>query len=46
MRFVQLFLVDYFIQVVGVGLALWQSAIFGRIAMWVGIGALITPWAL
>ena len=46
MRLLQLFLVDYFIQVVGVGLALWQSGIFERIPpIWFGIGALVMPVA-
>jgi hypothetical protein len=46
MRRTRLFLVDYFIQVVGVGLALWQSGVFERIApIWIGVVALIKPAA-
>lgn len=42
MRFVHLFLVGYFILVVGVGLALWQTGLLGRIsAIWIGIGCII-----
>jgi hypothetical protein len=42
MRFIHLFLVGYFILVVGVGLALWQAGLLGRIApIWIAIGCLI-----
>ena len=42
MRFIHLFLVGYFVLVLGVGLALWQSGVLGRVApIWVGIGALV-----
>ncbi len=42
MKFIHLFLVGYFILVLGVGLALWQSGVLGRIApIWVGVGALV-----
>ncbi len=42
MRFIHLFLVGYFILIVGVGLALWQAGILGRIApVWIAIGAII-----
>ncbi len=43
MRFIHLFLVGYFILVLGAGLALWQTGMLSRVApIWVGIGALIT----
>jgi hypothetical protein len=42
MKFIQLFIVGYFILVVGVGLALWQTGVLARISpIWIGIGALI-----
>ena len=42
MRFIHLFLVGYFILVVGVGLALWQTGLLARISpIWLGIGGLI-----
>jgi hypothetical protein len=42
MRFIHLFLVGYFILVVGVGLALWQTGVLARVsAIWIAIGALI-----
>jgi hypothetical protein len=42
MRFIQLFIVGYFILVVGVGLALWQTGLLARISpIWLGIGCLI-----
>ena len=42
MRFIHLFLVGYFILVVGVGLALWQTGLLGRISpIWIGIGCII-----
>jgi len=42
MKFIHLFLVGYFILVLGVGLALWQSGVLGRVApIWIGVGALV-----
>ena len=42
MRFIHLFLIGYFILVVGVGLALWQTGVLSRIApIWVAISALV-----
>jgi hypothetical protein len=42
MRFIHLFLVGYFILVVGVGLALWQTGLLARVSpIWIGIGVLI-----
>jgi hypothetical protein len=42
MRFIHLFLVGYFMLVLGVSLALWQTGMLSRIApIWIGIGALV-----
>ena len=42
MRFIRLFLVGYFVLILGVALALWQAGIFSRIApIWIGIGVLV-----
>jgi hypothetical protein len=42
MRFIHLFLIGYFILIVGVVLALWQGGMLSRIGpMWLGIGAII-----
>ena len=42
MRFIHLFLVGYFVLALGVGLALWQTGVLGRVApIWVGIGVLV-----
>ena len=42
MRFIHLFLLGYFILIVGVGLALWQTGVLSRVApIWIGIGAIV-----
>ena len=42
MRFIHLYLIGYFVLVIGAGLALWQAGFFHRIApIWVLITALI-----
>ena len=42
MRFIHLYLVGYFVLVLGAGLALWQAGVLARIsATWIGISALI-----
>jgi hypothetical protein len=42
MRFIHLYLVGYFIVVLGIGLALWQTGVLGYVApIWVGVGALV-----
>lgn len=42
MRFIHLFLFGYIVLILGIGLALWQTGVLGRIApIWIGIGALI-----
>jgi len=42
MRFVHLFLVGYFVVILGIGLGLWQAGVFNRASpIWFGIGALL-----
>jgi len=42
MKFIHLFLIGYFVLVVGVVLALWQTGILNRVApIWVAIGLLV-----
>ena len=42
MRFIHLFLVGYFVLALGVGLALWQTGVLGRLApIWIGVGVLV-----
>ena len=42
MRFIHLFLAGYFVLVLGIGLALWQTGVLGRVApIWIGIGVLV-----
>jgi hypothetical protein len=42
MRFIHLFLVGYFIVMLGLGLALWQTGVLSHVApIWIGIGALV-----
>ena len=42
MRFVHLYLIGYFVLIVGAGLALWQSGVLARIpAIWLFITAVI-----
>jgi len=42
MRFIHLFLVGYFILVVGIGLALWKTGALKNVSpVWIGIGGLI-----
>lgn len=42
MRFIHLYLIGYFLLVIGAGLALWQAGILSRIApVWLGIAAII-----
>jgi hypothetical protein len=41
MRFIHLFLVGYFVLVIGIGLALWQTGVFNHVApIWIGIALL------
>jgi hypothetical protein len=42
MRFVHLYLIGYFVLVIGAGLALWQAGVLARIpTIWVLIGSII-----
>jgi hypothetical protein len=42
MRFIHLYLVGYFVLVVGAVLALWQSGVLARVsAAWIAIGLVI-----
>jgi hypothetical protein len=42
MRFIHLFLVGYFIFVVGVGLALWKTGVLGRLSpIWILISCIL-----
>jgi len=42
MRFINLYLIGYFILAAGVGLALWQLGMLNHVApIWVGIGSLL-----
>ena len=42
MRFIHLYLIGYFVLVIGAGLALWEAGVLHRIsAIWVLIGFLI-----
>jgi hypothetical protein len=42
MRFIHLYLIGYFVLVIGAGLALWQAGILQRLSgIWVLISALI-----
>jgi hypothetical protein len=42
MRFIHLYLIGYFILVLGAGLALWQAGVLARISwIWIAISALI-----
>ena len=42
MRFINVFLIGYFVLIFGVGLALWQSGVLSYIApIWIFIGAII-----
>jgi drug/metabolite transporter (DMT)-like permease len=42
MRFIHLYLIGYFVLVVGAVLALWQSGVLARVSgVWLAIGALV-----
>ena len=42
MKFINMFLIGYFILILGVGLALWQTGVLSHVApIWIGIGALV-----
>ena len=42
MRFIHLYLIGYFVLILGAGLALWEAGILGRIpAIWILISAIV-----
>ncbi len=42
MRFIHLYLIGYFLLILGAGLALWQAGVLARISLtWIAIAALI-----
>jgi hypothetical protein len=42
MKFINMFLIGYFVLILGIGLALWQTGILSRVApIWIAIGALV-----
>jgi hypothetical protein len=42
MRFIHLFLIGYFVLIVGVSLALWQTGVLNRVApIWIAIGLIV-----
>ena len=42
MKFIHLFLIGYFVLIVGVALALWQTGVLNHVApIWVAIGLLV-----
>ena len=42
MRFIHLYLIGYFILILGAGLALWQAGVLARLdAIWIVIGLII-----
>jgi hypothetical protein len=42
MRFIHLYLIGYFVLVIGAGLALWQAGVLAHVsAIWIGIAAII-----
>jgi hypothetical protein len=42
MRFIHLYLIGYFVLVIGAALALWQAGVLARVSgTWLGISALI-----
>jgi hypothetical protein len=46
MRFIHLFLIGYFVLVLGITLALWQTGVLSRIApIWIAVGVLVAVGA-
>ena len=42
MRFINMYLIGYFILIIGICLALWQSGVLDSVApIWIGIGAVV-----
>ena len=47
MRFVHIYLIGYFVLILGAGLALWQAGVLGRIpGIWILISGIIVVGAL
>ena len=42
MRFINMYLIGYFVLVIGIALGLWQAGIFNRVGpIWIAIGMLM-----
>ena len=42
MKFIHLFLIGYFILIVGIGMALWQTGVLKAVApIWIAIGVIV-----
>ena len=42
MKFINMFLIGYFVLIVGITLALWQSGVLNRVApIWIAIGLIV-----
>ena len=42
MKFINMYLIGYFILIIGICLALWQSGVLDSVApIWIGIGAIV-----
>jgi hypothetical protein len=42
MRFIHLYLIGYFVLIIGAAMALWQAGVFARVgAIWIAIGMVI-----
>jgi hypothetical protein len=42
MRFIQLYLVGYFVLILGIGLGLWKAGLFAHASpVWIAIGVLV-----
>lgn len=42
MKFIHLFLIGYFVLVVGIAMALWQTGILNRVSpIWIAIGVIV-----
>jgi hypothetical protein len=42
MRFINMYLIGYFILLIGLGLALWKSGVLAHVSpIWIGIGIIV-----
>ena len=42
MKFIHLFLIGYFVVIIGVAMALWQTGVLSRVApIWLAIGVIV-----